>query len=145
MTNRTLYLANHLMKTIIIYVNFKTRQIIIKLITNVSSTVHFKPFMCQDTILETIDLSHVNLMNETTTSLHQLYTLAMHGTPAQITQPLLSVCTIDVKHVINKWITNININTRQCVIDLTDVSHYEFKQYRNFIQNNFANFVMLHS
>ena len=132
------------MKTIIIYVNFKTQKLIIKLIVNIGSPCHFKTFICQETILETIDLTRVDLMDEPIPSLYQQYTCAMAThQDRQLTQPLVSLYAVDVKHIIKKWIDRINTN--ECIIDLTDVSQYEFKHYRIFIKTNFSTFAMLHS
>ena len=136
------------MKTIIIYVNFKTREIIIKLIVHSSSPSHFKTFLCQDTQLETIDLSRVDLTDKPAPSLHHNYTCAASAMATvqeqQLSEPLMSMYTIDVKQVIKKWTDNLDIDTSDCIIDLTDVSQGELTRYRNFINNNFSAFTRLH-
>ena len=146
------------MKTIIIYVNFKKDELTIKYVAQIH-----KSFF-QETILEQVDLSTLDLVQKqrqlsshafisTMTDDEHNYLTAFDCQPrfnnnstgslsASLPSSMTSV-QIDLKYKIKRWIDKTSAN--ECVIDLTDVSHYEFKIYRNFIKENFSSFTLLHS
>ena len=174
-----------IMTTIIICVNFKKQIITLKLIAPIAKCNNDdddskESFFCQDTFLDEIDLTNIDLGNKEKKSLYLLFkdSLAsakyrvdsMEAQPSSSTdaqpssmevpsssmedQPSSSMdahpscmdpllMPIDIKYKINRWIKNTN--AQHCVVDMTEVTQYEFRQYRNFINDNFSLFPMLHS
>lgn len=142
------------MTTLIICVNFKIGTIKIKSVVPIGSfhddsegSGSSESFFCQDTLLEEIDLRTIHISARRHEywkglSVSIIDTLTSQQ-PSQLCHKIALIHPTVLKHRIDKWIRHTN--AEHCVVDMTEVNHSEFKQYSNFITDNFSSFSMLHS